>query len=101
MKRQAAPGRQRCGGLTSNDLITGDLAARSLGALMRESAAAAVGFLAASIFPAAVLSVTAPLNGELSISSAAATFLVAYQFSAAFTMTRPHFRGNSSSQKAP
>ena len=52
---------------------------------MRESAAAAVGFLAASIFPAAVLSVMAPLNGELSISSAAVTFLAAYPFSAAFT----------------
>ena len=53
---------------------------------MREGVAAAVGFFAASIFPAVVLSVAAPLDGKLSISSAAISFVVAYPFSAAFAL---------------
>ena len=52
---------------------------------MRESVATVVGFLAASMFPAAMLSVLTPLGGELSLGSAAGSFAVAYPFSAAFT----------------
>jgi len=53
---------------------------------MRESVAAAAGFAAASMFPAAVISVTAPLSDELTIGSALASFVVFYPFSAAFTL---------------
>jgi hypothetical protein len=53
---------------------------------MRESIAAAAGFAAASMFPAAVISVTAPLGDELSTASTVASFAIAYPFSAVFTL---------------
>jgi len=53
---------------------------------MRKSTATIVGFVAASIFPAAVLSVWWPLSGKLTIGSVIGSFVVAYPFSAAFTV---------------
>src|SRR5262249_55931071 len=52
---------------------------------MKQGVATALGFLAASMFPPAVLSMFTPLSGELSLGSAAGTFVVTYPFSAAFT----------------
>ncbi len=52
---------------------------------MKQGVATVLGFLAASMFPAAMLSIFTPLSGELSLGSAAGSFVVAYPFSAAFT----------------
>ena len=53
---------------------------------MRQGTATVIGFVAASILPAAMLSVWAPLSGTPSIASVAASFVVAYPFSAGFTL---------------
>lgn len=53
---------------------------------MTKITATVVGFVAASIFPAAVLSVWAPLSGKLTIVTVAGSFFVFYHFSAAFTV---------------
>ena len=50
---------------------------------MGKIAATGLGFLAAAIIPAAVLSVVAPLSGKLSVSSALGSFLGFFPFSAA------------------
>lgn len=50
---------------------------------MRESAVAILGLIVASAVPPAILALTAPLGGELSVGSAVATFEVTYPFSAA------------------
>jgi hypothetical protein len=52
---------------------------------MRESVAAVVGFVAASVFPPVVLSFGWPLSGRFDIVSAAIGVVVLYPFSAAFT----------------
>lgn len=70
---------------------------------MREIFAAAAGLAAASIVPAAALSVIWPLDGDLSARSVAGTFLVLYLYSAsavvvlglpAFFLLRPFRPGN-------
>ena len=53
---------------------------------MRQSTATVIGFVAASIFPAAMLSLWAPLSGKLSVGSVVGSFVVAYPFSAVFTV---------------
>jgi hypothetical protein len=53
---------------------------------MTRTTATVLGFVAASIFPAAVLSVSSPLGGKLTIGSVAVSFFVSYPFSAAFTL---------------
>jgi hypothetical protein len=51
---------------------------------MTEGRAAVVGFLVASVIPPAVMSLLWPLSGELTLSDFAASFVLAYPFSALF-----------------
>lgn len=49
---------------------------------MKQTSAAVIGMIAASILPAAYLAILHPLSGERDIQSIVGTFLVAYFFSA-------------------
>jgi hypothetical protein len=51
---------------------------------MKESTSAAIGFLAASVVPPVVLSLTFPLSGQLTLESLIGSFVVSYGFSALF-----------------